>query len=60
MIAYLKVYLNSSISVDEGSYEPDPQLKKVREMAEESLKIAHSMNLVKTKVEADNEPEKDD
>jgi hypothetical protein len=45
--------------VDEGSYQPDPKLKKVREVAEESLKIAHNLKLVKTKDEADAESDSD-
>ena len=46
-------------SVDEGSYEPDPTLAKIKVLSEEALKCAHSLNLLKTKEEADNEPESD-
>lgn len=49
-----------SPSVDEGSYEPDPALKKVREVSEAALKLAHDHKLVKTKEEAEKEPESDD
>ena len=45
--------------VDEGSYEPDPTLAKIKVLSEEALKCAHSLNLLKTKEEADNEPESD-
>ena len=48
-----------SVSVDEGSYQPDPKLKKVREVADEALKIAHKLNLVKTKDEAEAESDSD-
>jgi hypothetical protein len=41
--------------VDEGSYEPDQKLAKVREVAEETLKIAHKLKLIKTKEEAEAE-----
>ena len=47
------------VSVDEGSYQPDPKLKKVRELADEALKIAHDMKLVKTKDEAEAESDSD-
>ena len=38
--------------MDEGSYEPNPTLKKVREISEETLKVAHQMKLIKTQDEA--------
>ena len=41
--------------VDEGSYQPDPKLAKVRELSEETLKIAHKLKLLKTVQEADAE-----
>ncbi len=46
--------------MDEGSFEPDPTLNRVRQIADETLKIAHSMNLVKTKTEAENDPGSDE
>ena len=46
--------------MDEGSYKPDEQLKKVRHAAEDTLDIAHSMKLIKTKKEADENPQPDD
>ena len=47
-------------AVDEGSYMPDDQLKKVRDAAEETLKIAHSMKIIKTKKEMEDNPQSDD
>jgi len=46
--------------LDEGSYKPDDQLKKVRDAAKETLDIAHSMKLIKTKKEVDDSPQSDD
>lgn len=46
--------------LDEGSYKPDEQLKKVRDAAEETLNIAHSMKLIKTKKEVDDNPQSDE
>lgn len=46
--------------MDEGSYKPDEQLKKVRDAAEETLNIAHSMKLIKTKKELDDNPQSDE
>jgi len=46
--------------LDEGSYKPDDQLKKVRDVAEETLNIVHSMKLIKTKKEAEDNPQSDD
>ena len=48
------------VAVDEGSYKPDDQLKKVRDAAEETLKIAHSMKIIKTKKEMEDNPQSDD
>ena len=48
------------VSVDEGSYKPDDQLKKVRDVAEETLNIVHSMKLIKTKKEAEDNSQSDD
>lgn len=48
------------VPVDEGSYKPDDQLKKVRDAAKETLDIAHSMKLIKTKKEVDDSPQSDD
>ena len=39
--------------LDEGSYQPDPTLIKIREIAEETLKIAHQMKVIRTQEEAD-------
>ena len=38
--------------LDEGSYEPDQNLIKVRAIAEETLKVAHDMNLLRTQEES--------
>ena len=46
-------------SVDEGSYEPNPILIEIRKVAEKTMETAHKMNIVKTKAEADNEPDSD-
>jgi len=45
--------------LDEGSYEPNPTLIEIRKVAEKTLETAHKMNIVKTKAEADNEPDSD-
>lgn len=45
--------------MDEGSYQPDLKLAKVREVAEEALKIAHQLKLVKTMEEAQVESDSD-
>lgn len=54
--------ITSSISfaVDEGSFKPDQTLLSIRQISEETLKIAHELGIVKTKEEADEEPESDD
>jgi len=39
--------------LDEGSYEPDQNLIKIREVAEDTLKIAHQMKVIRTQEEAD-------
>jgi len=39
--------------LDEGSYQPDPNLIKVREIVEETLKVAHQMKVIRTQEEAD-------
>jgi hypothetical protein len=41
--------------VDEGSAQPNPILAKIRQLSEETMKIAHSMKLVKTQDEASKE-----
>jgi len=41
--------------VDEGSYEPDKKLEEVSRLADETLKIAHKLKLVKTVAEAEAE-----
>jgi len=46
--------------LDEGSYKPDEQLKKVRDAAEETLNIAHSMKIIKTQKELDDNPQSDE
>jgi len=38
--------------LDEGSYQPDPNLIKVREIVEETLKVAHQMKVIRTQDEA--------
>jgi len=45
--------------LDEGSYEPNPTLIEIRKVAEKTMETAHKMNIVKTKAEADNEPDSD-
>jgi len=45
--------------LDEGSYEPNPTLVEIRKICEKTLEVAHKMNIVKTKQEADNEPDSD-
>ena len=45
--------------MDEGSYEPNPTLKKIRNIADEALVVAHKMKLIKTKDEAADEPEEE-
>ena len=49
-----------SFTVDEGSANPDQFLVSIRLISEEALKIAHDLGIVKTKEEADEEPESDD
>ena len=49
-----------SFAVDEGSANPDQFLVSIRLISEEALKIAHDLGIVKTKEEADEEPESDD
>jgi tetratricopeptide (TPR) repeat protein len=41
--------------LDEGSAQPNPILAKIRQLSEETMKIAHSMKLVKTQDEASKE-----
>ena len=45
--------------VDEGSYEPNPTLKRIKQVANEALEVAHKMKLIKTKDEAAEEPEEE-
>jgi len=45
--------------LDEGSYEPNPTLKQISKVSNDALDVAHKMKLIKTKREADDEPEKD-
>lgn len=45
--------------LDEGSYQPNPVLVKIREIAEETLKAAHDMKLLKTQEEAAQESDDD-
>ena len=37
--------------LDEGSYEPDQNLIKVRAIAEETLKVAHDMKVIRLQEE---------
>ena len=37
--------------LDEGSYEPDQNLIKVRAIAEETLKVAHEMKVIRLQEE---------
>jgi len=37
--------------LDEGSYQPDPTLVKIREIAEETMQIAHKMKVIQTQEE---------
>ena len=41
--------------MDEGSAQPNAILNQIRNIAEETLKIAHEMKIVKTQDEADQE-----
>ncbi len=45
--------------VDEGSYEPNPTLQKIKAISNDALNVAHKMKLIKTKEEAAQEPEAD-
>ena len=56
-------YFNGSwilLSVDEGSAQPDQKLVQIRAICEETLKVAHSMKIVKTQDEANAEESDDD
>jgi len=46
-------------NLDEGSYEPNPTLKRIKQVANEALEVAHKMKLIKTKDEAAEEPEEE-
>eukprot|EP00095_Tigriopus_kingsejongensis_P001782 snap_masked-scaffold225_size250570-processed-gene-1.3 protein:Tk01782 transcript:snap_masked-scaffold225_size250570-processed-gene-1.3-mRNA-1 annotation:"protein unc-45 homolog b" len=46
--------------LDEGSYEKNETLSKIRDIAESSLVIAHKYGLVKTQKEAQSDPKSDD
>jgi len=46
-------------NLDEGSYEPNPTLKRIKQVANEALAVAHKMKLIKTKDEAAEEPEEE-
>ncbi len=46
--------------MDEGSYEPDPTLKKIRSLSEEALEAAHKHGLLKTQKEAEKETKEED
>jgi len=46
-------------NLDEGSYEPNPTLKRIKLVANEALAVAHKMKLIKTKDEAAEEPEEE-
>lgn len=45
--------------LDEGSYEPNKVLQEIKKIAQATLDIAHKMGLIKTKKEADEEPDSD-
>ena len=45
--------------LDEGSYEPNPTLQKIKAISNDALNVAHKMKLIKTKEEAAQEPETD-
>ncbi len=45
--------------MDEGSYEPDANLKKIRGLSEEALASAYKWGLLKTKKEAEEEAERE-
>lgn len=47
-------------TVDEGSYEPNQVLQKIRAIAEEALESAHQLGLVKTQKEAEKDAKSDD
>jgi hypothetical protein len=46
--------------VDLGSFKPDENLQKIKVLAEEALKTAHQMKLVKTKEEAEKDRNSDE
>ncbi|XP_040573143.1 protein unc-45 homolog B [Lepeophtheirus salmonis] len=46
-------------NLDSGSYQPDPILQQIKEIADESLNIAHKMKIIKTQEEMANEPDSD-
>lgn len=46
--------------LDEGSYEPNQVLQKIRAIAEEALESAHQLGLVKTQKEAEKDAKSDD
>jgi len=46
--------------LDEGSYEPNPLLIKIREISEETMRIAHELKIVKTQEEAAQEESDDE
>lgn len=45
--------------LDEGSYEPNPTLSKIKQIADHIFKTCHDMKLVKTQAEAAEEPDSD-
>ena len=45
--------------LDEGSYEPNPTLQRIKKISNDALDVAHKMKLIKTKDEAAEEPEED-
>eukprot|EP00096_Caligus_rogercresseyi_P016764 TRINITY_DN965_c0_g1_i1.p1 TRINITY_DN965_c0_g1~~TRINITY_DN965_c0_g1_i1.p1 ORF type:complete len:973 (+),score=328.63 TRINITY_DN965_c0_g1_i1:292-3210(+) len=46
-------------NLDSGSYEPDPNLKQIKELADETLNMAHKLKIIKTQEEAAVEPDSD-
>ena len=60
ILSWMCITSSISFAVDEGSFKPDQTLLSIRQISEETLKIAHELGIVKTKEEADEEPESDD
>ena len=54
------MHFSSLFTVDEGSYEPNPLLIKIRSISEETMNLAHQMKIVKTQDEAAEEESDDE